>query len=74
MNQTYAQECIVENVDSGKEVEAEVAYFQPQKSLTVYMNTVKVNLKYNEKQNAYVGNFAKMDFISSGPKLLGTYR
>ena len=74
MNQTYAQECIVENVDSGKEVEAEVAYFQPQKSLTVYMNTVKVNLKYNEKQNAYVGNFAKMDFISRGPKLLGTYR
>ena len=74
MNQTYAQECIVENVDSGKEVEAEVAYFQPQKSLTVYMNTVKVNLTYNEKQNAYVGQFAKMDFISNGPKLLGTYR
>ena len=24
MNQTYAKECIVENVDSGKEVEAEV--------------------------------------------------
>jgi len=74
MNQTYAQECIVENVDSGKEVEAEVAYFQPQQSLTVYMNTVKVNLTYNEKQNAYVGQFAKMDFISKGPKLLGTYR
>jgi len=74
MNETYANECIVENIDSGKEVEAEVAYFQPQESLTVYMNTVKVNLKYNERQNAYIGNFAKMDFISRGPKLLGTYR
>ena len=74
MNETYAQDCIVENIDSGKEVEAEVAYFQPRQSLTVYMNTVKVNLTYNEKQNAYVGNFAKMDFISKGPRLLGTYR
>lgn len=74
MNETYAQECIVENIDSGKEVEAEVAYFHPKESLTVYMNTVKVNLTYNEKQNAYIGNFAKMDFISKGPRLLGTYR
>lgn len=74
MNHTYAQECIVENVDSGKEVEAEVAYFTPEQSLTVYMNTVKVNLTYNPRQGAYVGNFAKMDFISKGPKLLGSYR
>ena len=74
MNETYANNCFVENIDSGKEVEAEVAHFQPKQSLTVYMNTVKVNLTYNERQNAYIGNFARMDFISKGPRLLGTYR
>jgi hypothetical protein len=74
MNQTYAKECIVENVDSGKEVEAEVAYFTAEQSLAVYINTVKVNFTYNAKYGDYHGSFAGMDFTSKGPKLLGSYR
>jgi len=74
MNQTYAKECIVENVDSGKEVEAEVAYFTAEQSLAVYINTVKVNFTYNERYGDYHGSFAGMDFVTKGPKLLGSYR
>lgn len=74
MNETYAKECIVECIDNGKQVEAEVGRFEPLKSLQVYMNTVKVNLKYNSKQSIYVGTQFGMDFVSEGPKLLGTYR
>tara|TARA_Y100000389_G_scaffold163951_1_gene167442 strand:+ start:771 stop:995 length:225 start_codon:yes stop_codon:yes gene_type:complete len=74
MNHTYSNECIVENVDSGKEVEAEVAHFTAEQSLTVYINTVKVNFTYNAKQNEYHGGFAGMDFVTKGPKLLGSYR
>lgn len=74
MNQTYAKECIVENVNSGKEVEAEVAYFTAEQSLTVYINTVKVNFTYNAKYGDYHGSFAGMEFVTKGPKLLGSYR
>jgi hypothetical protein len=74
MNHTYANECIVENVDSGKEVEAEVSHFVAEQSLSVYMNTVKVNFSYNAKYGDYHGSFAGMDFVTKGPKLLGSYR
>ena len=46
MNESYANECIVECTDNGKTVEAEVGSFQPEKYLQVFMNTVKVNLQY----------------------------
>jgi len=74
MNETYAKECIVECIDNGKSVDAEVGHFIPKESLQVYMNTVKVNLKYNSTQGVYVGSMARMDFMSEGPRLLGTYR
>ena len=69
MNESYANECIVECTDNGKTVEAEVGSFQQ-----VFMNTVKVNLQYQPAHKVYVGNMAGMEFVTSGPKLVGSYR
>tara|TARA_B100000401_G_C52384417_1_gene521149 strand:+ start:362 stop:586 length:225 start_codon:yes stop_codon:yes gene_type:complete len=74
MNDSYANECIVECTDNGKTVEAEVGSFQPEKYLQVFMNTVKVNLQYQPAHKVYVGNMAGMEFVTSGPKLVGSYR
>ena len=58
----------------GKTVEAEVGSFQPEKYLQVFMNTVKVNLQYQPAHKVYVGNMAGMEFVTSGPKMVGSYR
>ena len=74
MNETYAKECIVECTDNGKTVEAEVGSFKPNDFLQVFMNTVKVTLHYQPAHKVYVGNMAGMEFVTQGPKVLGTYR
>ena len=38
------------------------------------MNTVKVNLQYQPAHKVYVGNMAGMEFVTSGPKMVGSYR
>lgn len=67
----YDNEAMVKCTDNGKEVTANVIDFRPQVYLTVNVNTVSVNLQYVTKFNHYVGSMAGMEFISSGPKLLG---
>ena len=38
------------------------------------MNTVKVTLQYQPAHKVYVGSMAGMEFVTNGPKVLGTYR
>lgn len=70
----YAKECIIECVDNGKTMEADVEKFYKNKYLSVYVNTVRVNLQYNTITKVYVGSMAELEFISEGPKLLGKYK
>ena len=49
MNESYAKECLVECTDNGKTLTVETGDFKPESFLTVYMNTVKVNLQYDTK-------------------------
>ena len=74
MNESYAKECIVECTDNGKTLEVDIGDFKPESFLTVYMNTVKVNLQYDTKHKIYVGSMAGLEFITDGPDLIGSYR
>jgi hypothetical protein len=74
MNDIYAKECIIECVDNGKTMEADIENFHKGKFLSVYVNTVRVNLQYDTRTNVYVGSMAELEFISEGPKLLGRHR
>ncbi len=74
MNESYAKECMVECTDNGKTLEVDIGDFRPESYMTVFMNTVKVNLQYDNKHKIYVGNMAGLEFITKGPKLIGNYR
>ena len=74
MNTTYAPTCQVECFENGKTLEAEVDRFTKDEYLSVYLNTVKINLQYDKKTSLYIGKMAGLEFGSDGPKKLGHYR
>lgn len=74
MNETHSKTCQVECLENGKKIEAEVDRFNKGEYLSVYINTVKVNLQYDTKVNLYIGKMAGLEFGSEGPKILGHYR
>jgi|TARA_Y100000389_G_scaffold204382_1_gene256617 hypothetical protein len=74
MKEVYAQETLVECTDNGKSITADVDNFQPGEYLSVIMNTVKVSLQYQSLGEMYVGSMGGLEFISKGPKTVGTYR
>jgi|ETNmetMinimDraft_22_1059887.scaffolds.fasta_scaffold49363_3 hypothetical protein len=74
MKEVYAQETLVECTDNGKSITADVDSFQPGKYLSVVMNTVKVSLQYQDLGKIYVGSMGGLEFISKGPKTVGSYR
>ena len=74
MREVYAKETLVECTDNGKSIMVDVDNFQPGRYLSVVMNTVKVNLQYQEKYDRYVGSMGGLEFISNGPKTIGSYR
>ena len=64
----YASTCKLKNTNNEKIVEAEILEFKPSRSLTVSVNrSVKVILKYEDRNKIYVGNMAGMEFTSTGP-------
>ena len=74
MNTTYAPTCTVTCIENGKTLEAEVDKFMHNEYMSVYMNTVKVNLQFDLKTNLYIGKMAGLEFSSEGPKKLGSWR
>jgi hypothetical protein len=74
MNESYALTCQVECLENGNKIEADVDRFNKGEYLSVYMNTVKVNLQYDSKVNLYIGKMAGLEFGSEGPNFLGHYR
>ena len=68
MNETYADECEIECIENGNKINAEIDRFHKEQYLSVYMNTVKVNLQYNKGNDSYIGQMAGLEFISKGPR------
>jgi len=67
----FAQDCIVECTDNGKSITADVSKFVQGVFLEVTMNTVNVNLQYQERFDQYVGSMGGLEFVSKGPHQLG---
>ncbi len=74
MYSSFDRTAVVECIDNGKTVEADVITFVEGKYLTVALNTVRVNLQCNERYKIYIGSMSGLEFQSAGPKLLGKYR
>ena len=74
MNEVYAEKCQIECIENGHVLEGEVERFHKGKYLSVYINTVKVNLQYNKRSDSYIGAMGGLEFISKGPEQLGHYR
>ena len=65
----YDETAIVTCVDNNKVVTAEVLSFIPKKTLSVSLDrSVKLELKYSEKNNEYQGDLYGRTFVSKGPK------
>jgi hypothetical protein len=71
---SYERTTTVKCIDNNKLVEADVITYVEGKFLTVSLNTVRVNLQYNQKYNNYIGAMGGLEFQSTGPKALGYYR
>lgn len=52
----------IQCTDNGKQVEAEINNHREKKFLEVYINTVKVVMKYEPKTDIYVGSMAGLEF------------
>jgi len=74
MYSSFDRTAVVECIDNGNTVEADVITFVEGKYLTVALNTVRVNLQFNERYKIYIGSMGGLEFQSTGPKLLGKYR
>mgnify|MGYP003625241393 CR=1 FL=1 len=74
MNDSYAKECVVTCTDNGRTLDVDIGDFRPESYMTVYMNTVKVNLQWEPKHKIYVGGMGGLEFTTKGPKIVGSYR
>ena len=74
MYSSFDRTAVVECIDNGNTVEADVITFVEGKYLTVALNTVRVNLQFNERYKIYIGSMGGLEFQSTGPKALGYYR
>lgn len=67
----HGDKCIVTQISSKRDVEAEVMQFNEGRNLTVVMNR-SVKLLMNWNGSMYEGRMAGMDFESSGPTISKT--
>jgi hypothetical protein len=73
-NDIYDDQMMVTCTDTGKSVSTLVAEFNPGKLVTCYLAKNKIAMYYNQKHNQYQASLSGMEFVTSGPKLLGKYR
>lgn len=68
----YEETCQVKCVDNGQVVDADILDFKPDVLLSISLNkSIKLVLKYVQKNDEYQGDMYGRTFISKGPK--GTY-
>jgi len=62
----YDNKCMVTCTDNDKVAEAEVDNFKEKDSLTIFLATNKIHMKYNGR--VYVGNAFGYEFTTPGPE------
>lgn len=62
----FDSKAILNNTNTGKDAEAEIDRFVPNKSFIAYLANQKIMFKWNGR--TYVGNAFGMEFTSAGPK------
>ena len=68
MRPTHDNKCMITCTDNDKVAEAEVDYFKEKDSLTIFLATNKIHMKYNG--SVYVGNQFGYEFTTKGPQEL----
>jgi hypothetical protein len=69
--EVYDNKCVVIREDINAEVEGEVLNFKPKEFLKVVIGkSVALNLQYEPSYDGYIGEKARMPFISKGPAKL----
>ncbi len=63
----YDNKCMVTCTDNDKVAEAEVDNFREKDSLTIFLATNKIHMKYNG--SVYVGNQFGYEFTTPGPEI-----
>jgi len=59
----------VKCLDNGNTMDADVLSFVEGKFLTVSLNTIRVNLQYNNSKKCYIGSAAGLEFQAFSPNL-----
>lgn len=67
MSYDHDQQVKLQCVNNGKIMDADIIRWSKNKFLVVALNTIKINLQYNQKLNMYVGKSAGLNFQTSGP-------
>jgi hypothetical protein len=66
---SYDDVCKIHCTDNDRVVDGEILNFKPEAYLDVSLNrSLKVQLRYNKKQELYVGSMAGLEFTTKGPK------
>ncbi len=70
-NETYYEDRVEVNcTDTGVDVMADVIMFNPNSTLSVAVQGMKILLNYNAQHGVYIGSSAGLEFQSKGPKAL----
>jgi hypothetical protein len=65
----YAETCKVTCVDNNQTVDADILDFKPQNLLSVSLQkSIKIVLRYNNKNDEYQGEMYGRTFVTKGPK------
>ncbi len=68
-NTAFADTCNIHCTDNKKTMEVDILDFKPQQFLSVSVNkSIRLNLKYMDNQELYVGSMAGLEFTTKGPK------
>ena len=63
------QTCLVTNINTGIEVEADILEYKRKKQLSCsVMKSIKLVMKWDNVHKEYQGKYGNMEFVSDGPK------
>lgn len=75
MSEAYKDHCLLTCTDNGKEMPAEILDHRPERSLSVSVGrSVKLEMRWDNTTQIYVGNSAGLEFTTTGPESLGFTR
>lgn len=74
MKSVYKTHVSIKNIETDKVIMAEVVHYEPLKRLIVDLESIEIVMFFNSKLNQYIGVAAGLEFVSSAPELIATYK